>query len=113
MLEKIILYTFFYISNLVAKAPGLNLGKKLTNLLSNREALKISRQHFVYFFPSQKRLLLQCNAMTFVYTIGKYPAGNYLFKVNNKSTRTRCEICSKLTIKTPEQRLASFWCLYC
>ena len=22
-----------------------------------------------------------------------YPAGNYLFKVNNKSTRTRCEIC--------------------
>ena len=24
-----------------------------------------------------------------------------------------CEICSKLTIKTPERRLASFWCLYC
>ena len=28
----------FYISNLVAKAPGLNLSKKLTNLLSNQEA---------------------------------------------------------------------------
>ena len=40
-----------------------------------------------------------------------HPAGNYMFKVNNKNTRTRCEICSKLTIKTPE--LASFWCLYC
>ena len=26
----------------------------------------------------------------------------YLFKVNNKHTRKRCEICSKLTIKTPE-----------
>ena len=27
------------------------------------------------------------------------PAGNYMFKVNNRNTRTRCEICSKLTIK--------------
>ena len=30
-----------------------------------------------------------------------YPAGNYMFKVNNGNTRTKCEICSKLTIKTP------------
>ena len=28
----------------------------------------------------------------------------YLFKVNNRNTRTRREICSKLTIKTPEWR---------
>ena len=27
-----------------------------------------------------------------------------MFKVNNKNTRTRCETCSKLTIKTPGQR---------
>ena len=33
-----------------------------------------------------------------------YPAGIYMFKVNNRSTRTRCDICSKLTIKTPERR---------
>ena len=26
-------------------------------------------------------------------------AGNYMFKVNNRNTRTRCEICSKLTMK--------------
>ena len=32
------------------------------------------------------------------------PAGNYMFKVNNKNTRTMCEICSKLTIKIPERR---------
>ena len=32
-------YTFFYISNLVAKAPGLNLCKKLSNLLRYREVL--------------------------------------------------------------------------
>ena len=29
-----------------------------------------------------------------------YPSGNYMFKVNNKNTRTKCEICPKLTIKT-------------
>ena len=31
-------------------------------------------------------------------------AGIYLLKINNRNTGTRCEICSKLTIKTPEQR---------
>ena len=31
--------------------------------------------------------------------------GIYMFKVNNRNTRSKmCEICSKLTIKTPEQR---------
>ena len=31
-------------------------------------------------------------------------ANNYLFKVNNKNTRKKCEICSKLAINTPERR---------
>ena len=31
--------------------------------------------------------------------------GNYLFKVKNRTTKTRSEICSKLAIKTPERRL--------
>ena len=31
-----------------------------------------------------------------------YPAGNYMFKVNNRNTRASYEICSKLTIKTPD-----------
>ena len=33
-----------------------------------------------------------------------FPAEIYLLKFNNKNTRTRCEICSKLTIKIPERR---------
>ena len=33
------------------------------------------------------------------------PAGIYLLKVSTKNTKTGCEICSKLTIKTPERRL--------
>ena len=32
------------------------------------------------------------------------PSGNYMFKFINRNTRTRCEICSKLTIKIPERR---------
>ena len=32
------------------------------------------------------------------------PAGNYMFKVNNRNTRTRFEICLKLTRKTLERR---------
>ena len=33
-----------------------------------------------------------------------FPAGNYMFKVNNRNTRTGCEICSKLNIKKPERK---------
>ena len=33
-----------------------------------------------------------------------YPAAIYLLKVNTRNTRTRCEMCSKLTIKAPERR---------
>ena len=32
-----------------------------------------------------------------------YPASIYLLKVNNRNTRTRLEICLKLTLKTPER----------
>ena len=28
------------------------------------------------------------------------PVGNYMFKVKNRHTRTRCEICSKLTVQS-------------
>ena len=31
------------------------------------------------------------------------PAGFYSLKENNRNTRSRCEICSKLRIKTPER----------
>ena len=33
-----------------------------------------------------------------------FPFDIYLFKVNNGNTSTMCEICSKLTKKTPERR---------
>ena len=36
--------------------------------------------------------------------LSSFPMGIYLPKVNNRNTIRRCEICSKLTIKTPERR---------
>ena len=34
----------------------------------------------------------------------EYPANIYLFQFNNRNTRKKFEICSKLTMKTPERR---------
>ena len=31
------------------------------------------------------------------------PVGNYMFKVNNRNARTRCEICSSVSIVNFEQ----------
>ena len=59
--------------------------------------------------------------------IKSYPTDIYLFKVNNKNTKTMCEISSKLTIKKNSDVinvLMSFsltmnifhtltWCYYC
>ena len=40
------------------------------------------------------------------------PAGIYLLRVNNRNTRTRCEICPKLTIKTQEQHQWTYFTPY-
>ena len=52
-----------------------------------------------------------------VLLLTKNPANIYLLKVNNRNNRKRCEICSELTIKTPERhwrRSGVFvWCLIC
>ena len=42
------------------------------------------------------------------------PSGNYMFKFINRNTRTRCEICSKLTIKIHLKIFHTlFYCFYC
>ena len=40
--------------------------------------------------------------------LGSYPASKYMFKVNSRNTEARCEICQKLTVKTPESRSVVF-----
>ena len=32
-----------------------------------------------------------------------FPVDIYLFKINNRNIKKSCEICSKLTVKTPER----------
>ena len=59
--------------------------------------LKLEVMAFMYYIELLKQHNLQQHGSS-------YPAGIYLLKVNNRNTRTRCEICSKLTIKTPERR---------
>ena len=43
----------------------------------------------------------------FLNTSEQHSAGIYLLKVSNRNSRTKGEICSKLTIKTPERRHSS------
>ena len=45
--------------------------------------------------------------------VSSFFGGIYLLKVNDRNSRARCEICSKLTIKTPERswwRRPGTWC---
>ena len=63
----------------------------------------------IYYGELQKNNLYRALVLYQTWKIQKYllsviPANIYLFKVNNKNTRKRCQICSKLTIKTPERR---------
>ena len=56
------------------------------------------------FFCKANFLMLLLFSYFVIRTLVTCPAGDYIFKVNNRNTKTRCEICSKLTIKTPERR---------
>ena len=55
------------------------------------------------YFWMPKYILRNFKAFSFFHW-SIYPAGIYLLKINNKNSRTRCEICLKLTIKTPKRR---------
>ena len=65
---------------------------------------------FYFFLKRKERLLWSLkvrahnhNLIKQVLSV-KVPVGIYLFKFNKRNTRKRCEICSKLIIKTPERR---------
>ena len=71
------------------------LNKTLTMTL---KSIDIEVMHFLYSWPHRKTILCITNV----------PANICLFKVNNRNTKKRCEIRSKLT-KTPEQRHYRQW----
>ena len=58
----------------------------------------------VKFYTEDMYIINIIVIITVTYYHNYYPVNIHLFKVNNINTRKRCEICSKLTIKTPERR---------
>ena len=67
----------------------------------NFENLPLRNLYYVYVLYDLAFEILSINR---VINVVQNIAANYIFKVNNRNTRARCEICSKLTIKTPECR---------
>ena len=58
----------------------------------------------IYCVTKTKINNLETFQSVFIAKIGSsHPVNIYLFKVDNRNTKKRCEICSKVTIKTPEQ----------
>ena len=66
------------------------------------------KKHLLFFSPISTVATTWVTLWYYLHFLYWNPAGNYIFKVNNRNTITRCEICSKLTIKTPEWR---YWLL--
>ena len=71
-----------------------------SNLINSNLPRKVVDNNAEIF--EEKQITNEFN--NFLINVGPSPVGIYLLKVNNRNTRTRCEICSKLTIKTSERR---------
>ena len=83
--------------------PGkLTAMKTLSQLVEFENCFFI---HKVYPLHARSKLLIliKRNLKGILHNKSHYSANIYLFKVNNRNTRKRCEICLKLTIKTPER----------
>ena len=69
--------------------------------------LQLREEHsFCFHYWKNKIIILKQAAVSeYTKTMWNYnPHNIYLFQVNNGNTLKMCEICSKLTIKTPERR---------
>ena len=80
------------------------LFKKLLFFKTKKETGSFTRLVIsVIFFPIFliNFYIRTCLAVIIIF-ICSIPANNYLFKVNNRNIRKRCEICSKLTVKILE-----------
>ena len=73
----------------------------MTDRQSQYLALVLVKSFFVVFWRFKMVRTFGNDSSTLILF---YPTGNYMFTVNNRNAKTRCRICSKLTIKTPERR---------
>ena len=82
------------------------LNKESSAVTASRTYISLSQSKFQQLllkikFPTSS---VQIQTKFILYSAKCDPADIYMFKVNNRNPRTRFEICSKLTIKTPERR---------
>ena len=61
---------------------------------------KIELNHHVKSLPNTE---LSSTEKDYLHAITRNPPNIYQLKVNNRKSRNRCKICSKLTIKTPDR----------
>ena len=103
--------------------------RKLKRKLKENKEELVFLPHFLHDFFKKNTKFLYLVAFTswdigrYVYSnylltrlgrqkLSNYPANIYLFKGKNTNTKKRCEICSKLTIKTPERCQWRISCIF-
>ena len=97
-----------YKFNLILKIRNSScLIHKISRLVTNQADQDVYEVFFRKFFLHEtainqiKMNIVKCFLrLCLIYHL-IYPAGNYKFKVDNRNTRARRKICSKLTIKRP------------
>ena len=74
----------------------------------------ILEQTYYYLFPIIESFSSQwSDKLNEIFIWILIPASNYIFKVNNRNTRTRCQMFKVNNKDTRTTPLSSFWCLYC
>ena len=48
------------------------------------------------------KIFYVCKTLRFDICNGKKVVNNYMLEIDTKNNKTRCEICQKITIKTPK-----------
>ena len=92
-------YLNFCLDFLVSLRNGLI---RKMRLISKFMTSHFRKQTILIYYP--KNFFSKKSKLSCLWIKSLEPAGKNMFKVNNRNTRKRCEICSKLTIKTPEWR---------
>ena len=80
---------------------------KIKIICINQATLREKCSYLDFFSPNVGKYRPEKPRIRTLFTQSKSqtnPARIYLLKVNNRSIRTRCGICSKITIKLPERR---------
>ena len=93
------LYHFQFVGQL-----SLNVLSQVRTIQQKNDDIFHILRNVLTLHGTERNKNLKGKSVKKIYRMIVYPVGIYLLKVNNRNSRKRCEICSKLTIKTPERR---------